>query len=88
VCVAAAACLIAYDAEHGEGAYDLNKWNERNKQSIMDYGGYYDESGEWIEVNGVYGEDGTFYDLSIGYFDEWGRYILRSIIQERLDFMV
>jgi len=79
---------IAYDAEHGEGAYDLNKWNERNKQSIMDYGGYYDESGEWIEVNGVYGEDGTFYNLSIGYFDEWGRYILRPIIQEKLDFMV
>ena len=79
---------INYDAQHGEGAYDLLKWNERNKESIINYGGYYEQDGSWVEVNGIYGEDGTFYDLNLGYFNEWGQYILRPIITSRLDFMV
>lgn len=79
---------IAYDAIHGDGAYDLFNWNERNKESINSYGGYYDENGEWIGVNGVYGEDGVFYDLDLGYFNEWGVYTLHPVITETLDFMV
>jgi len=74
---------IDYDVQHGEGAYDLLKWNERNKESIINYGGYYEHDGSWVEVNGIYGEDGTFYDLNLGFFNEWGQYILRPIITER-----
>jgi hypothetical protein len=79
---------IAYDAQHGEGAYDREKFDARNRESINQYGGYQDENGEWVTVNGFYGEDGTFFDLDVGFFDEWGIYRIRQVITETLSFMV
>ena len=79
---------IAYDVIHGEGAYELHKWNERNRESINLHGGYWDENNEWVVVNGCYDAAGTFYDLSLGFFDEWGRYVLKPLITTTLSFMV
>lgn len=79
---------IAYDAEHGEGAYDRMMLDRAMVESVNAYGGYYDAEENWIPVNGFYDENDYFWDLDKGWFNELGEYILYPVITGTLDFMV
>lgn len=80
---------IAYDAIHGAGSYDEEFWKAQMQASVNQDGGYYDQEGHWQDVNGVFDEDGTFYNYDEGYFDEQNNWILYpQNITDTLDFMV
>jgi len=79
---------IAYDKEHGHGAYDEKNFNVAMKQSVNEYGGYYDAESNWIEVNGWFDEYDVFWDYNIGWFDEQGKWNLRPVVTGDLSFMV
>ena len=77
-----------YDAVHGEGAYDEEFWNAQMMESVNNEGGFYDKEGQWQDVNGMYSEDGTFFNFDEGYIDESGNYVLFPNVVGTLDFMV
>ena len=80
---------IAYDAIHGAGSYDEVYWKAQMQASVNQDGGYYDQEGQWQEVNGIFDEEGTFYNFDEGYFDEQNNWILYpQSITGTLDFMV
>jgi hypothetical protein len=79
---------IAYDAIHGEGAYDAHVYNEMMIASVNENGGYFNHDGIWEEVNGFYDETGCFWDLNKGYFDKFGQWVLYPEVSGTLDFMV
>ena len=80
---------IAYDAIHGAGSYDEVYWKAQMQASVNQDGGYYDQEGQWQDVNGIFDEEGTFYNFDEGYFDEQGNWILYpQSITGTLDFMV
>lgn len=76
-----------YDAVHGEGAYDAYKADIAFKDSVNQYGGYYDEHGRWIEANGYYDENYNWVAYE-GYYNEQGKYIRFAKISGDLNFMV
>ena len=80
---------IAYDAIHGQGSYDEVFWKAQMQASVNQEGGYFDQEGQWQDVNGIFDEEGTFYNYDEGYFDEHDVWILypQSITGTR-DFMV
>lgn len=77
----------AYDAEHGEGAYDAYMADIAFKDSVNQNGGYYDEKGVWVWVNGYYDENYNWVENE-GYYDENGRFIKYAKVTGDLSFMV
>lgn len=77
-----------YDAEHGEGAYDLMQADRAFKDGVNRDGGYWDEkTGQWVIASGYYDENYEWVQFE-GYYDENGKYILYPKITGDLAFMV
>eukprot|EP00981_Chlorochromonas_danica_P015162 scaffold10764_cov159-Ochromonas_danica.AAC.16 len=76
-----------YDALHGEGAYDAYLAMKAFQEGVNQYGGYYDDQGEWIAVNGYYDENGEWVEYQ-GYYDDQGRYQRFAKVSGDLNFMV
>lgn len=77
----------AYDEVHGEGAYDAHRAEIAFKDSVNQYGGYYNEAGQWVVANGYYDEAYNWVEYE-GYYDEKGKYIRYAKVSGDLTFMV
>ena len=77
-----------YELEHGEGSYAVLLADRAWKDQANADGGYYDESGVWVDLQGYYDENYEFVDLSHGYFDDDGEFIEYANGIGTLDFMV
>ena len=77
----------AYDAIHGEGAYDTHNAEIAFQQAVNRDGGYWDSVKGFIQVFGRYDENGEFV-TETGYYDDKGRYRLFPKPEGDLSFMV
>jgi len=77
----------AYDATHGDGAYDIYNAEIAFRQAVNRDGGYWDSVKGFIQVFGHYDENGEFV-TDVGYYDEKGRYRLNPKPEGDLSFMV
>ena len=76
-----------YDAIHGEGAYDQLMAERAQMDYINANGGYFNEAGDWVQVNGYYDENYEYHAYE-GYYNEQGKYIRYAKASGNLNFMV
>ena len=77
-----------YELEHGEGSWAALLADRAWKDQVNVDKGYYDEEGNWIDVQGYYDENYEWVDLSHGYFDDDGEFHEYANGIGTLDFMV
>jgi hypothetical protein len=80
----------AYDAEHGEGAYDAYWADLRFKVGVNEQGGYFDEDGVWQVAYGYFDAERDYAWVAYeGYYDEdTGKFVKYAKVQGDLSFMV
>ena len=77
-----------YEKEHGVGSYAIMLADHEWKDQCNANGGYYDDRGKWVTMRGYWDENYEWVDMSHGYYNEKGEFILHPPVSGNLDFMV
>ena len=79
-----------YEAAHGPGSYGIMLADRVWKDEANANGGYYDDGGRWKTLRGYWDPENDYQwiDMSHGYYDECGEFVLHPPVIGDLNFMV
>ena len=79
-----------YEAIHGAGSYGIMLADRAWKDEANANGGYYDDRGRWKTLRGYWDPDKDYQwtEMSHGYYNEHGEFVLHPPVVGDLDFMV
>ena len=77
-----------YEKVHGVGSFAAMIAEREWKDQCNANGGYYDDRGKWVTNRGYWDENYEWVDLSHGYYNDKGEFILHPPVSGNLDFMV